>query len=374
MDKRAILAVAGSGKTYHICNNLDPQKKNLILAFTHENISNILSELVKAYGHVPYLTSVMTFDAFKNRFLLKPYEYGILTNFADDLPKGKGITTINPPENRIKKGNRSINNPLYINQDNIGHYRTDTGYYYCNRISKLLVKSKLGKENLIAHAAKQINLFFDCVYIDEFQDYRGYDFDLLMNVAKCIDNILLVGDYYQHSVSGINNSGKPYSQKDKSIISYDDFMKLLENNNFSIDKDSLNYSRRCSSNVCHFVQNKLDIKICGNEEKEGNVIPITSKEEALKIIQNDDIIKLVYQKAASYPFNAVNWSYSKGDTMDKICVILTKTTDFIMSENKESSSLSMIIRNKLYVALTRSISDVYLISSTLFKQVMDELN
>lgn len=74
MDKRVILAVAGSGKTYHICNNLDPQKKYLILAFTHENISNILSELVKAYGHVPYLTSVMTFDAFKNRFILKPYE------------------------------------------------------------------------------------------------------------------------------------------------------------------------------------------------------------------------------------------------------------------------------------------------------------
>lgn len=373
MGKRVILAVAGSGKTFHICNELDPQKKNLILAFTHENINNILSELVKAHGQVPNLTSVMTFDAFKNRFLLKPYEYGILSNFGNDLPKGKGITMIDPPENRIKKGNRSVNNPLYINQDNIGHYRTDTGYYYCNRISKLLVKSKLGKENLITHAAKQINMFFDYVYIDEFQDYREYDFELLMNISKCIDNILLVGDYYQHSVSGINNSGKPYT-KNKSIVSYDEFMQFLNKNNFSIDKDSLNYSRRCSFNVCNFVQNKLGIKISGNEEKEGNVIPITTKEEALKIIQNDDIIKLVYQKAASYPFNAVNWSYSKGDTMNKTCVILTKTTDFIMNENIEKSSVSTIINNKLYVALTRSISDVYLISSTLFKQAMDELN
>ena len=45
-----------------------------------------------------------------------------------------------------------------------------------------------------------------------------------------------------------------------------------------------------------------------------------------------------------------------------------------MNENIEKSSVFTIINNKLYVALTRSISDVYIISSTLFKQAMDELN
>ena len=41
MAKRVILAVAGAGKTYHICHEIDPTKKNLILAYTHENIHNI---------------------------------------------------------------------------------------------------------------------------------------------------------------------------------------------------------------------------------------------------------------------------------------------------------------------------------------------
>ena len=50
MDKKVILAVAGAGKTYHICESLNPKKKNLILAFTHENIHNILTELVKKYA------------------------------------------------------------------------------------------------------------------------------------------------------------------------------------------------------------------------------------------------------------------------------------------------------------------------------------
>ena len=53
MAKRVILAVAGAGKTYYICHEIDPTKRNLILAFTHENIHNIQKELCDAHGCVP---------------------------------------------------------------------------------------------------------------------------------------------------------------------------------------------------------------------------------------------------------------------------------------------------------------------------------
>lgn len=52
MAKRIILAVAGAGKTYHICHKIDPTKRNLIIAFTHENIHNIQKELCDAHGGV----------------------------------------------------------------------------------------------------------------------------------------------------------------------------------------------------------------------------------------------------------------------------------------------------------------------------------
>lgn len=52
MAKKVILAVAGAGKTYHICHNLDENKRNLILAFTHENINNIRRELFDANGTI----------------------------------------------------------------------------------------------------------------------------------------------------------------------------------------------------------------------------------------------------------------------------------------------------------------------------------
>ena len=41
MDKRVVLAVAGSGKTYYLCNILDETKRNIIIAYTNENIKNI---------------------------------------------------------------------------------------------------------------------------------------------------------------------------------------------------------------------------------------------------------------------------------------------------------------------------------------------
>ena len=56
MAGKIVLAVAGAGKTYYICNNLDENKRNLILAFTHENIHNIYDNLNKIYGCIPHLS------------------------------------------------------------------------------------------------------------------------------------------------------------------------------------------------------------------------------------------------------------------------------------------------------------------------------
>ena len=82
MAKRVILAVAGAGKTYHICHEIDPTKRNLILAFTHENIYNIQKELCDAHGCVPELTTVSTFDSFVYHQLVLPYEPSIAEHFG----------------------------------------------------------------------------------------------------------------------------------------------------------------------------------------------------------------------------------------------------------------------------------------------------
>ena len=42
MDKRVIFAVAGSGKTTYIVNNLFPEKRSLIITYTKNNYNNII--------------------------------------------------------------------------------------------------------------------------------------------------------------------------------------------------------------------------------------------------------------------------------------------------------------------------------------------
>ena len=55
MDKRVILAVAGAGKTYTLCKNVDANKRNIILAFTNQNIKNISKELNENHDEIIHM-------------------------------------------------------------------------------------------------------------------------------------------------------------------------------------------------------------------------------------------------------------------------------------------------------------------------------
>ena len=138
MAKKVILAVAGAGKTYHICHAIDPTKKNLILAYTHENIHNIQKELCDAHGCIPELTTVMTFHAFVYHHLILPYEPSIKEHF--ELPRfaSKGICMTEPPQPRIPDASgQMVYNPKYRKKELITHYVTKRGQYYCDRICSL---------------------------------------------------------------------------------------------------------------------------------------------------------------------------------------------------------------------------------------------
>lgn len=238
MAKRVILAVAGAGKTYYICRSFSPAKKHLILAYTRENIGNIKRELIAAYGSIPELTNVMTFDSFVYRYLLCPYEPSILRHFEQIDFVRKGITTKDPPPMRITRNGRTFPNPFYVSKDKLKHYISSSGHYYCSTMTELIMQVKKGRDSLIKRAALSINRFYDQVSIDEFQDFREHDYDLINSLAKYIDNILLVGDYYQHSVSALNNSGKPFKNRTRDI-DYQEYKQILITNRYTVDDASL---------------------------------------------------------------------------------------------------------------------------------------
>lgn len=368
MAKQVILAVAGSGKTYHICHSINMREKNLILAYTHENLRNIRKELVDANGgSFPELTNVMTFDSFLYGYIVQPYEPTILKHFGCGGYYSNGITMKDPPRQQIKVKGRYIPNPLYHKKGTIGHYVSSKGYYYCATLAELIMEVKQEKEPLIKRVAEKMRIFYDRILVDEFQDFREYDFDLICGLSKYADNVTLVGDFYQHSVSANNNTGRPFWGK-KSDVTYTDFVNELLKKGFSVNDNILKKSRRCSKDVCDFISMKLGVGIDSQEINTGSVKWI-DESRIENILQNNRIIKLIFSKSSDYTFESVNWSYSKGDTMDEICVILTQDFEKLDQVDFSIAEISRSTINKLYVALSRTKGNLYLVKKSVFDRV-----
>lgn len=373
MDKRVMLAVAGSGKTYTLCNSINENEKNLILAYTNENIHNIINELLKKYTYVPERTEVMTFDKFIYQYIICPYEPTIRQFFNEPNFKRKGITIQEPPESSFKIGEIWRKNSNYPSQKELGHYHKE-GKYYCSLLSELIMKVKKRPINLAQKAISNLNILFDKVLIDEFQDFRKYDYELINAFIKYCNNILLVGDYYQHSVSAKNNSGKPFSKRGKGenskkdIISYEEYVELLEKNGALVDTTTLIKSRRCPNNICQFISKKLEIKMEANNDHKGNIYFLEGN-DIIKVLKDDTIIKLVLQEKEKYRFKAENWSYSKGNTYSNVCVILTGTFNDLNKDNFSTNGISPISINKLYVAMSRTEGNLYFIQKKDFDKI-----
>lgn len=369
MAKKLILAVAGAGKTYYISRSIDPLKKNLILSFTHENIKNIRNELIDRFsGSVPENTLIMTFHAFLYRMLIRPYEFTIFDRFKAPYSKTNGVTMKKPLKSyKFLSSNKKEYNKGYHRISSIKHYLDANNSYYCSLMAELLFRLKPKKKsehNFLQDILESVSQFYDDIYIDEFQDFRNYDYKLLMELANIAENIVLVGDFYQHSVTGKDSTGIPFEKKNMSL-EYSEFIDYMKSNGFDINTEMLKFSRRCSEEVCLFIRQKLGIPIEGMGNH-GKIIFLdpgkrSDAQQIKDIMHNESIPKLVYNNAKNYPGCFINWSYSKGDTFEDVCVVLTDKTDKVCQDDWKCC-LTDMVRNKFYVALTRAKHNVYLVS------------
>lgn len=359
MDKSIILAKAGAGKTFYICKDVKKSNRNLILAYTNQNIKNIKKELEDSNeGIIPDKTTIMTFHSFVYNMFIRPYELIYADHFEIPEYISQGVEVITEPEPQRIKGKH---NNKYKNKDKIGHYYTkNMERIYVSRMSKLPILVNNKKNKLIEMVTSYLNKFFDRLYIDEAQDFREYDWGLLVKIIKGVNNILLVGDFYQHSVSGKNNYGKPF----RKYNTYDKYIEYLRGLNLKVDQITLSDTRRCPTNVCDYVSKKTGVTLESHKECNnfGEVRVLNSVDSAIKVLEDESIVKLMWDKSKDFKFNAINWSYSKGDTYDSTCLVLTKELSKVFFDNDFSLS-DGVTKNKLYVALTRTRGDLYIMSS-----------
>ena len=322
--KKVIFAVAGSGKTSNLIHRLNLTQRFLLITYTDNNAKNINSKIVERFGFVPDNIVVHTYFSFLFNFCIRPFAI----NGCD----------------HIERLNFDVNNiPMYAT--GISRYVSRGNLLYHSRAFDFANKF-IGLGKVIARIQK----FFDFVFLDEVQDFAGYDFDFITLLGQANINAILVGDFFQHtfdtSRSGTKNSNLHNNYNDYKTH----FQKF-----FSVDESSLAVSYRCSNEICEFLRDNIKIQInsCRQGDTSQKPVLIQNKETIRCIMENSSIKKLFYNCSKKYSCNASNWGDCKGLTFGDVCVVLNENTYKLFYSGK-LNSLSPISRNKFYVACTRA--------------------
>jgi DNA helicase II / ATP-dependent DNA helicase PcrA len=338
-DKRLILAVAGSGKTKYLIDHLNLDNRFLIVTYTNTSLDLIKSRIIKKFGYLPRNIKTQTYFEFIYGFCIKPFVL-----FKYNL---KGINWEPAPDFTT-----------YLANTNRNKYLTKNRFLYHNRLGKFVEF-----ENIIDDIKERLEKFYDHFFYDEFQDLGGHDFNFITNIAQANIDFLFVGDFFQNTyVTSYDGKVNGTLYSDINV-----YCGKLKANKVQIDTETLGNSYRCSPTICSFISKNLGIAIDSNRKDETIIIKIVDRESALKIIEDNSIIKLVYDKSNERNYFAKNWGECKGeDDYNDTCIILNKTTAKIFSKEK-FNELKPRTKNKLYVALTRTRGNCYLIEDELIQ-------
>lgn len=340
MDKRIILAVAGSGKTTYIVNKLCLEKRALIITYTINNTQNLRHSIIKKFGYLPNNIKLVSYFSFIYNFCYKPY--------LADRVKAKGISWKRPPQNTFK-----------ISRSKPEYYINKRKRLYNSRIAKLIDTYKITSK-----ITNRLEKYYDWLYIDEVQDFAGHDFDFLLSLTEANISQLFVGDFFQHTFDTSSDG-----TTNKKL--YDDFNKYkgrFTKKGVQIDLETLKNSHRCSKTICEFVRDKVGVQIFSAKEEEAKVKFIDTQEEADKIYNDENIVKLFYQKSNKFECFNENWGKSKGENKyGDVCVVLNDTT-FSSFDGNRFNNLAAQTKNKLYVACTRAKGNLFFVPEKMYKK------
>ena len=337
MDKKVILAVAGSGKTRLLIERLNTEERFLIITYTNNNHMNLRQRVVKKFGFVPENIKLYTYFTFLNSFCFKP--------FLGDKYSAKGISWDFPPDyTRFR--------------DNDAHYKSSTGRLFSNRLAKLVQKSAL------ADVYERLEKYYDVMLVDEVQDFGGHDLNLLCSLAGAAIEQVLVGDFYQHTF----DTSKDGPTNAKVYGDYSKYLKKIESAGYQSDKETLIKSYRCSPTVCTFIVDNLGIQIESHRVDETEIHYIENEDDADVLFSNNELVKLFYQNHIKYPCYSENWGKSKGqDNYQDVCLVLNGSGHKAFKSGT-LSAMAAGTKSKFYVACTRTRGTLYFVDEKLFKK------
>lgn len=317
--------------------SLESDKRCLVLTYTEQNLHNLRRKVEERFGGVPPTILLSTYFAFLHSFFLRPM-------LGLSMPS-RGLNFKGPPIFPMIKEERD------------DHYMDGGRRFYYNRVAKLIVKRGMAED-----AQRRIEKYFELLCIDEVQDFGGHDFNFLEVLFTAKIPMLLVGDFHQNTYV----TSHDLAVNKNLHADYGRYKARFAAAGVAVDLESLVKSYRCSPAVCQFIRDRIGVYIQTHSQRDATISFIDNQDEADRIHARGDVVKLFYQKHARFGCRSQTWGGSKGeDQYDEVCIALNDTT--LKAYRKDGPmELAGITRNKLYVALSRSRGNVYLVPEKLF--------
>ncbi len=334
-SSRVIIASAGSGKTTLLVEEaLSRQDRRVaILTYTNNNIDEIKKKFCERHGVVPDCVDVMTWFAFLLHECARPYQRSVYSE--------RRIRGIFYPEGRSAFCVKESNTARF--------YFKDGDEIYSDKLSKFVLAVQTKSGGLVT---KRLAEIYHEIFIDEFQDFAGYDLDLIKEFLQVGIRMLIVGDPRQCTYI-TNQSSRNQQYRGVGIL------RLLS----EWGKDALcdvkhrALSHRCNEQICYFAD-KLWPSMPTTESKNKEVtehdgVFVLSRTHLEEYLERFNPVLLRYdKKAETWGHHALNFGNSKGLEFDRVLIVPHgPIKKYLASGDPKHVEGS---REKFYVAVTRA--------------------
>ena len=160
-----IIAAAGAGKTTFLVKKaLEISENVLITTYTDANEQSIRDKFYEINGCIPSNVTIMPWFLLLIKHGIRPYQSYLINN------RVSGVLLVNKADKNL----------LRLKDTNEKKYVTASGNVYSNMISKLpCVLDELSNGCVF----RRIRKIFSYVFVDEIQDFVGYDLEVIKKVA-----------------------------------------------------------------------------------------------------------------------------------------------------------------------------------------------
>lgn len=361
-----ILACAGAGKTYHICDEvIRLHSPALLITYTlrgKEAIEDTLRML--NHGVVPSFVTVETWYSFLLREIIKPYQTAF---FETIFPAGTTIL------NRVHSidFSETYGQRLHGKRGSLPYYFNQNDDVRQNQVSELASHLMALDSVDILH---RLHSQFEAIYFDEAQDLIGSDIQLIRQLVYSPIKIVLVGDPKQSSYATHN------ARQEKRQLSGRLLGALFQEFHEAgvMDLRYLQQSRRFGNSIAQFA-NQVDPSL---PLMKGFEAPKPSTDHmSVFIIAQRDLSQyttlyhptfLTYNKTSRHLVPdgqaAFNFKESKGLTFDRVVLIANGPLLKFLSGKSLQSPTSY------YIAVTRAKYSVGIVVENVPKSIDAKLN